>query len=206
MKRTILILISVLMICLLAGCGSSAPDDSADGGSVDLSSLKTMSDVFAIQNKDEYSEQTSIFDGKYVYVFTVDGVAYRVIADLPDDVYEQMMSLEYDDNYDANEQRILADIPVSLAEDLSDQIIPHEELMALEGKTGQELFDAGWRPGSFYNTETLEVWLEYGPYAYNMHFDGKAQDPDNFDFYTELADKKLIEASFEGLGDATVLD
>jgi hypothetical protein len=24
--------------------------------------------------------------------------------------------------------------------------------------------DAGWRSGSFYNTETLEVWLEYGPF------------------------------------------
>lgn len=212
MKRIVLILISVLTICLAAGCGSAAPGGSADGGSaggtVDLESIKTLGDAFAIEGKDEYGEQKATYEGKYFYVFTVDGVNYRVIADLPDDVAEQMMALEFDDNYDANEQKLLSDIPVSQVEDLSEQILSQEELIALEGKTGQELFDAGWRPGSFYNTETLEVWLEYGPYSYNMHFDGKArsEDPDDFDFYTDLADKKLIEASFEGLGDATILE
>lgn len=175
---------------------------------MDLESIKTMGDAFALNNKDEYSVQRSTYQGKYVYVFTVDGTPYRVIADLPADIEEQIFALEFDEDHDANEEALVADLPVASAEDLTALKLPQEDLDALVGKTGQELFDAGWRGGSFYNTETLEVWLEYGPYAYDVHFDGKLapEDAEDFDFNEDLADKKVVDIAFEGLGDATNIE
>ena len=212
MKKTVLALIAVMLMSLLAGCGGQQGDQSSggstSGGSVDLASIRTLGDAFAVADKDEYSEQRSVYGGKYIYAFTVGGTAYRVIAEVPSDIQDKIMALEFDDDYDKNEMALVSDIEVSSAEDLSEQILSQEELDALAGKTGQELFDAGWREGSFYNTETLEVWLEYGPYAYDMHFDGEAapEDDGNFDVQEWLSDKKLIDAAFEGLGDATRID
>lgn len=215
LKPLCIMLISIMTICLLAGCGGKSADsegggesDGAPAATVDISTIKTVGDAFAIEGKDEYSEQRSTYNGKYVYAFTVNGTAYRVIADVPSDIEEKIFALEFDDDHDKNEEALVADLPVALAEDLTEYILPQEELDALVGKTGQELLDAGWRAGSFYNTETLEVWLEYGPYAYDMHFDGKVapEDADSFNFPDDLADMKVVDATYEGLGDATVID
>ena len=211
-KRFLPVLTFVLSLCLLAGCGASGPDSSADdsasGGTVDLAGISTLGDAFALSGKDEYSEQRASTDGKYIYVFSVDGKAYRFIADLPADIQDKIFDLEFDDDHDKNEMALVADLPVVTAEDLTEQILSQEELDALVGKTGKELFNEGWREGSFYNTETLEVWLEYGPYAYAMHFDGEIapEEAESFDVEEGIADMKLIDAAFEGLGDATYID
>jgi len=213
MKKTTLTLIAVLIMCLFAGCGSQDAGSPADGGSseagtVDLAAIKTLGDAFAVNNKDEYSEQRSIYQGKYIYAFTVGEVAYRVTAELPSDIEDKIMALEFDDDYDKNEKELVSDLPVSSAEDLTGQILSQEELDALIGKTGQELADMGWRGGSFYNGETREAWLEYGPYAYSIHFDGEVLSPsaDDFDDFEDLADRKVLDAVLEGLGDATHID
>ena len=168
MKNTVLVLAAVLTLGLLAGCGNTQPAEEETSGSaetegagVDLESIKTLGDAFTLEGKDEYSEQRASYGGKYVYAFAVDGVAYRVIADLPDDIFDQILELDFDEDYDKKEQALVKDLEVTTAENLTEQILSQEELDALVGKTGQELFDAGWRSGMFYNTETMEVWLEY---------------------------------------------
>ena len=175
---------------------------------IDLDSLKTLGDAFALQDKDEYSEQRAFYEDKYIYVFSIDGVAYRVMADLSSDLSEKLFALDFDENYEKNEMELVSDLELTKREYLNDQILTQEELDALVGKTGQELFDAGWRSGSFYNTETLEISLEYGPFSYLMHFDGEVppEEAEDFDVYEGLADKKLLDAVFEGLGDATYIE
>ena len=126
-----------------------------------------------------------------------------------------MAQLEYDDSAWAQKRKL------ELAEELSDAQkelkdferdhaleVAQEELDKLVGKTGQELFDEGWRSGSFYNTDTLEVWLEYGPFAYAMHFDGEIapEDAETFDPYEDLTDKKVLDATFADVGDATYME
>ncbi|MBR0398660.1 MAG: hypothetical protein IJI10_10380 [Eubacterium sp.] len=191
-----------------AGASSASAASADTTAGFDLSSLKTLGDAFALQGKDEDTEQRAFYEDKYIYVFTVDGVPYRVIADLPADISEKLFALEYDENYEKNEMDLVSDLEVATAENLNEQILPQEELDALVGKTGQELFDEGWRSGSFYNTENLEVWLEYGPFSYTFHFDGKVapEDAEDFDVYEGLADMKVLDAAFEGLGDATYME
>ena len=196
-----------------AATGSAAAEESGSpkstaGGEVDLDSLKTLGDAFALQGKDEDINQRGFSEDKYIYVFSIAGVPYRVTADLPADVSEKLFALEFDENYEKNEMELVSGLEITSRENLNDQILPQEELDALVGKTGQELFDAGWREGSFYNTETLEVSLEYGPFSYKMQFDGEVppEDAEDFDVYTGLADKKVLDVAFEGLGDATYME
>lgn len=212
MKKVIFMLIAVLTICLFAGCGQSQDDSSGSGGEaggeptqVDLSSLKTMGDAFALEGKDEYGEQRATYNGKYIYVFTVDGAAYRVIADITEDIQDQIFALDFDEDHDKNEEALVADLPISKAEALADQILSQEELDALVGKTGQELADMGWTAGSFYNGNEQEAFVQFGPYEYAMHFDGTvdSESYDDFDEFEDLADRKVLDARFEGLGDAT---
>ena len=212
-KKTLPLLIVVLGISLLAGCGSSAAGDASDDSAseseaaeaIDLTSFKTLGDVFAFEGKDEYSEQRATFDGKYIYAFTSGGTAYRFIADLPSDIEEQLFALEFDDDYDKNEMALVSDLEIKSAEDLTDQILSQDDLDALAGKTGQELADEGWRGGSFYNSENGEAWVEYGPFAYVMHFEGEI-DADNFDDFEDLAELTVKDAAYEGLGDASYIE
>ena len=137
-----------------SAAGESGSPKSAAEGEVDLESLKTLGDAFALQGKDEDINQRGFSEDKYIYVFSIAGVPYRVTADLPADVSEKLFALEFDENYEKNEMELVSGLEITSRENLNDQILPQEELDALVGKTGQELFDAGWREGSFYNTET----------------------------------------------------
>lgn len=226
-KKTVMLLVTILTLGLSAGCGKAASGPassqgvssesaaqetnssvSASEGAIDLESLKTLGDAFALPGKDEDIEQRATTEDKYIYVFSVGGVPYRVSADLPADVSKKLFALEFDEDYEKNEAELVSGLEIKTRENLNEQILPQSELDALVGKTGKELFDAGWRGGSFYNTETLEVWLEYGPFAYKMHFDGKIppEEAEDFDVYEDLADKKVLDAAFEGLGDASYME
>ena len=207
----VLILIMIAALCLLAGCSGKSQEEPASGESsgaaLDLSTIKTIGDAYAIEGKDEFY-QRAIYEGKYIYAFMIDGVAYRVVADIPDEITKKINDLEFDDDYDKNELALVADLPVVKAEDLTVYKLPQEELDKLVGKTGQELIDLGWRGGSFYNGETREAWLEYGPFAYSIIFDGETQDPgsDDFDDIEDLVEYKVVSATYEGMGDASYLD
>ena len=220
MKKIALILMMSLTVGLFAGCagtsstgqgtqqGAGETSAEAEAAKVDLDSLKTLGDAFALEGKDEGVEQRAFYEDKYIYAFSVGGVFYRVIADLPADISEKLFALDYDENHDKNEMELVTDLAISKAENLTEQILPQEELDALVGKTGKELFDAGWREGGFYNTETLEVWLEYGAFSYDVHFDGKLteKEAENFDVMEHLADKKVLDIKYEGIGDASHVD
>ena len=72
---------------------------SASEGAIDLESLKTLGDAFALPGKDEDIEQRATAEDKYIYVFSVGGVPYRVSADLPADVSKKLFALEFDEDY-----------------------------------------------------------------------------------------------------------
>ena len=88
-------------------------------------------------------------------------------------------------------------------ENLSDTVIPQEELDKLVGKTGEELINDGWNAGMGYNLETMEFYLNKGAFEYTVVFDGKLENSDDFD--EEEAIKPLVVKSvtLNGIGDAT---
>ncbi len=208
MKKTLalgLALVAVLMALTActktepSGAGQSAPSGFA-------ASLKTLADVYAVSADGETQEGYS--ETKYVYVFQVNGVYYRAVAQLESDVSKELWDIEYGEDQEQKIQALLGPVAVERVENLSEQIPSQEELDKLVGKTGQELFDDGWSY-YYYNLEDMETGLYHGPFSYTVCFDYDGEpmeNTDDFDFYAEFKDLTVSSVTFSGLGDATNLD
>ena len=219
MKKMVSLLAAfVLMVAMFTACGQSSPaapaqtgseaetEASGKAGTFDPSQIKTMADVFEWAPEEVIQESYNLED--YAFIIEVDGVYYRAIAHMPQDVSDAVWAVEYDDeNADQKVRDLIAPLEVASFENLSEQIPPQEELDKLVGKTGQELFDDDWTYWS-YNLEDMEAGLYHGPFSFNVKFayDGEQmENTDDFDFYEEFKDLKVKSVTYEGLGDASGL-
>ena len=203
-KLTSLVLILVLSITLLAAC-SNADNGSGSSETVSVDTLKTIGDVIAL-NADE--TQSAVYDGKVIYAFRVDDTYYRVWANITPEDEQAYWEIDFmDEDYEEQQQKIVAPLQIEETEVLNDQMLTREELDALVGKTGQDLQDAGWTYSG--NTlDTMEFWMNYGPFQYTIVFDGKVAEED-YDSFDEERDTKTMtvkSAEFSMLGDATTIE
>ena len=203
-KIAALILVCLMAASLLAGCGaadSAAPGgDSAEQGaeSADIGALRTMGDVFGFEDCG-----VGYGEGSFVYVFEADGTYYRAIADLPEDVSEALWALDFfDEQHDEKVKEIVAPLEISRLENLSETILPQEELDALIGRTGQELLDDDWYIRG-YNLDTMEFWMYHGAFAYTVVFDGTLELTDDFNEEEAIGPLTVKSVTFDGIGDAT---
>lgn len=202
-----LLALSLLAACAQTGGGDggadSAPAEAATGTAA-IESLKTFGDALAAGDEGG-NEQLAMFEGYIVRSFEQDGTFYRVITRLPDDVFEQAFALEWDDpDHDAKLLEIVGSQPIDIYENLNDSILPQEELDKLVGKTGQDLFDAGWT-NSGWMLDDMEFWMDYGTMRYTVIFDGKVDDPEAFE-EEDIADLVVKSVSFDTVGDGTYLE
>ena len=217
MKKIISLTLALLMVlALFAACSRTdggAPEggpsegdapNAAATGTAAIESLKTLGDALKA-GEEGGNVQTAMFEGYFIYAFEQDGTFYRVITHLPDDVFEEVFALEWDDEqHDEKMLAIVGDQPIDIYENLSDTVIPQEELDALVGKTGQELFDDGWT-SSGWNLETMEFWMNKGALMYTVVFDGQVDDFDAFE-EQDIADMTVKSVTYQGIGDATNIE
>ena len=143
---------------------------------VDLGSVETLGQLLGLP---DYG--TSTYDDSYVYAFEQDWNIYRAVAELPDETREAVCALDWDDeNYDEKLAELLSPLKVLRIENLSEMTPAQEEMDALIGKTGKELFDDGWYCGGW-NFENMIFYMSHGPFEYVMEFDGDIGPFDEFD-------------------------
>ncbi len=203
MKKTIAsILACLMMLTLLVGCGSAKNEEPAAAG-VDLATIQTMGDAYAMSTG---ANQAAWNDTEIIYAYEADGVYYRVRANLPEDVSAALDALDFaDENHEEKMREILSPVPVTSAENLSEQIPSQEELDKLLGKTGQELLDDGWSNWGF-NLDTMEFYMYHGDFSYIVVFDGALEMSDDLDGTEALKPLTVKSVTFEGLGDAANFD
>lgn len=205
MKKILaLTLVIVMTALLLAGCGAKSSKDAEKEQSeqADITeTLKTIGDAVSLNGE---NTQYGAYSDVFVYAFELDGKFYRVRADLSEDVSEAIWALEYDEQHDEKLMKMVEDLPVSMVEDLSDQLLTEEERAALIGKTGQDLLDSGWYCNG-HNLETMEFWMGYGPFLYTVIFDGKVaeEDWDSFVDEEDIGEMPIKSVEYMMLGDAT---
>ena len=213
-KKLALILVIAMVLAVFAGCGSSGNGNGSGGGeessaavSFDPAEVKTMGDVFAAADEDNYQDLYT--DTTYIYVFYVGDVCYRAVADMPADVSEAVGAIEFDDeDKDQKVRDLVSPLEVARLENLTEQIPSQEELDKLVGKTGQDLFDDGW-DYYYYNLDEMEAGLNHGPFAYIVKFayDGEPMvNSDDFDFYKAFKDLPVTSVTYDGIGDAANMD
>jgi hypothetical protein len=204
MKKQIgLMLMLMIAVFAFAACGASKSgtdntEPETDTAFVD--SLKTIGDVIAL-DKDGF--ESSVGGGKVVYAFKYDDTYYRVTADMPAETQKAYFDIDVmDDGYKEKQEEILAPLEVTKIENLSEQILTQDELDALTGKTGQEMVNDGWSyEGNVIIGDTEEVQMQYGPFVYNVVFDGSIEGAgtDNSEIEEATKDMKVKSIEFQSL-------
>ena len=205
MKKIVPLLMLLLLTCavVMTGCGST-DSESAQAGSVD--SLETIGDIIAMAPEEL---QTAVYDDKVVYAFRVDDTYYRAIATISAEDAEKYIAIDFsDDDAEQQQQAIVSPLKIEKMENLSEQIIPQEELDALVGKTGEELVSEGWEYTGTYFLEDMSVEMGKGPFYYSIVFDGELDDSngEDVDIEKETAGMKVKSATFSTIGDATQVE
>ncbi len=205
MKKSISLIFILTLLLSLAACGSGGGKGESDTaapeeGGAGIENIKTMKDVFAYD-----SVSNGSMDNVYAYVFEADGITYRAIAEMPDDVTEAYYALDVsDEKYDEKAKEMLGSLEVTKLENLTEMIPPQEELDKLVGKTGQDLLDDGWTFWSW-DLESMEFGMYKGPFAYTVIFEGTLKNTDDFD-EAEAGALTVNAISYDGIGDATVIE
>ena len=213
MKKTLALVLGILMaMTLLAGCGSKgssdAPKDSssqetsessADTEEDVIASLKTLGDMYALTDTEHL--QSSMYNGHFIYVFKLNDVVYRVVAEVSREIEEADYALDFSDpDYHKKEQELLKDVPITRIDNLTEGIPTQEEMDQFVGKTGQELLEDGWYIHGWY-ADTNEILMNKSPYLYRVIFDGLDVDQDTFE-EDDVLTYKVKSITFESIGDA----
>ena len=162
----------------------------------DVLTMETMGEVYAA-----YPMANSAFmNGSLVMVIADSDHAYRVSSPLSEDKYDEIIAVSPLDP-DANERviAILGDVAIESIEDITSQKLTDEELAALVGKTGQQLYDMGFVYNGYgFGGDTLDVSFVKGCFEYTVLFSEAVENDD--DFNAEEACKTLTVASAEFSG------
>lgn len=200
----------VMPLAACSGQGASGDQSAAEDTTteetvaVDVSSLKTLGDVMAIEGEGQSSTWN---EEHYVYVTNANGAPLRAVVDLTPEIYSQIEELDFlDEEYDQKLNDIIGGLELVSLDDYSDQVPSQEELDALVGKTGQELLDDGFTFSalSMYGGDETVAEYEKDLFRYEITFDGTVDgDADSFDgsLVTELP---VVSAGFIGLSDEAI--
>ena len=187
-------LLCLLVACLLLPLAVNAEEAPGE--------FQTMGDVFAYE-----SDSNGFSEDYFAYAFEKDGVTYRAVAELPEDVSETIWSLDFfDEDYDAMVQEAVAPLAIARLDNLTEMIPAQEELDVLVGRNVQELLDEGWSFW-YWNMEEMEGGMNHGPFSFLFEYEGTVEDPENFD--ESQADALTVKSvTYDGIGDAVadVLD
>ena len=199
--------LAVLPLAACSGQGASSDqgateDTTAEAtAEVDISALKTLGDVMAIESEG----QTATWNEEhYIYVTTVNGAPLRAVVDLTPEIYSQIEELDFlDEEHDQKLNDIIGGLELASLDDYSDQVPSQDELDALVGKTGKELLDDGFTFSTLtmYGGDETVAELEKDLFRYEVTFDGTVDgDADSFDGNL-VAELPVASVGFIGLSD-----
>ena len=207
MKKAFVIVLSLLIVLsLFAACGKQGSNDPSASDNVpasDALSVETVGDALALMGEGE--SQFATLEKAYVVAFEKDGVYWRVIAELTPEQHDAIFALDIlDEDHDEKEKELVSPLKVTKCENLNEKKLSDDDMSALVGKTGAELFDSGWTTGMGYDLESMEFYLEYAPFAYTVTFEKQEQleNTDDFDEEAAVASLKVVSVAFEGLGNS----
>ena len=203
-KKTIALLLAAVCLCgILAACGNKTAPEAPAATSSDAASFATIGEAMALTDKG--AEQSATYGNAYVYVFEQGGNYWRLIAELNDEQADAISALDIlDEDHDAKLNALVAPLAVTRCENLNEMILSEEERNALVGKTGGDLLNDGWTSGYGYNLDSMEFYLEKGPFSYIVVFEAQKplENTDDFDELEAIRPLKVTSVTFEGLGNS----
>lgn len=197
MKKKVIIFACIMTMAMaMTACGSSAPDasgasnsntsgasnasgveaqsESSAGKTIDVNALKTIGDVFSQVPADQFIGE-SITDGKVVCAFESEGITYRAIGILSDELSNEVMTIDTStEEGKKKEKEMLKDVPVDTLENLNELVLTDDQIKGFIGKTGEELLQEKWTTTGSFMLDNKLVYMDYGPYTYAVTFTGES--------------------------------
>ncbi len=203
-KRFIAAALACLLTLCLCACAKPSQDgeQSAPAGTAEL---KTLSDAIA-QNGENVTYGYG--DTYFCYVFEKDGQITRVLADLPEDVNQKIEEIDFfDEDIETKLFAVIGSLPIKQIDNLSESIIPQEELDKLAGKTGQQLIDDGFTVSycrRIGEDEYTQYLFDKGFHSYLITFNEKLAQSDDFEEYEAFKPLTVKSAEYESVSDTAV--
>ena len=193
MKKLLILLCAVLLLCGCAEQTAVQPDTEAD--SEPIATLGSVLGEGAEIYASAYNED------RYVCVFGKDGAMLRAVARLTPEAYQALR--------DGSESaELLAAMETESVEDLTAAMPRQAELDRLVGKTGGELLDDGWEivGHTIYNDfmSSTVFYLVKGFYSYTVQFDEAVSVDENFSEADAMRPLTIASVTCDGVSEHCV--
>ena len=135
----------------------------------DPSSWKTLADVLSLKTD---SHESSWDEKSYTYIFDYAGTQWLIKAAFSKDLNDAVSAVDFRAE-DREEQinAILGPCEIEKVIDLRSLALPQEELDQWNGKTGQDLLDAGWVYNGYYSDgNEVRICMVNGDFQYKVAF------------------------------------
>lgn len=174
MKRILAVWIMILFIAtIFTACSFSVKEEEAPS-----TEFKMLGDIIHAKNVEE--QQSSYTEQYYVYVYKQDETYYRAIAVLSKDAFAKLSNLDiFSDDYDAKLTEAISPLVIDHIENLTQLIPAQSQLDQWVGKSGKDLFDAGWENAGW-NLDEMVFWMDYGNFQYDVVMTGDVKNSDEF--------------------------
>ena len=193
MKKLLILLCAVLLLCGCAEQTAVQPETAADS-----EPITTLGSVLG-EGAEIYSSAYN--EDRYVCVFEQDGAMLRAVARLTPEAYQALR--------DGSESaELLAAMETESVEDLTAAMPRQAELDRLVGKTGGELLDDGWEivGHTIYNDfmSSTAFYLVKGFYSYTVQFDEAVSVDENFSEADAMRPLTIASVTCDGVSEHCV--
>ena len=163
----------------------------------DIGEARTLGDILGLPG---YGYSAS--ENAFVTAVELNGIVYRVTANLDPKTAEAFLSLNFDDpDYQKKFIDLLSPMAIEKVENLTEQKPSQEVLDALAGRTGADLLNDGWTcVGWSLDDMTCEMY--HGPFDFTVVFEGEVRDKDAFE-EDDIRLLKVVSVTCNGIGDPT---
>ena len=193
MKKLLILLCAVLLLCGCAEQTAVQPETAADSEPIATlgSVLGEGAEIYASAYNEDH----------YVCVFGKDGAMLRAVARLTPEAYQALRG-------GSESAELLAAMETESVEDLTAAMPRQAELDRLVGKTGGELLDDGWEivGHTIYNDfmSSTVFYLVKGFYSYTVQFDEAVSVDENFSEADAMRPLTIASVTCDGVSERCI--
>ena len=217
--------IAAICAMLIAGCGTSAGTPTTPSpetnmpepevvvspempnvSSEEITKFRKVSEIYEL-NANQLERGNT--EDTFFIVFEKDGIQYRAYADITQEVFDEIMALDFENpEYESKYRIATGNLDIRQIDNLTEMIPLQEELDQWVGKTGKDLHDAGWQEGYGYNLEEMDFFLNYGPFSFMVQFekDKEYENSDDFDVWTTIEPLTVVNVTYDGVGNGAEIN
>ena len=185
-----------------SSASAAQQESSSSTATVDTSSWKTLGDGLA---QADSAPNAAWNDQYYVCEFPIGESTIYAVAKMTPEVEKKIQSIDASKtDYEKEFVKAVSPLELVKAEDITSHKMDQSALDAFVGKTGQDLFDAGFTFDNYYQYDGPQTGatLEKDYFAYGVTFDVKTPEKDTEDGGASIKNATITDIELQGAADS----